>query len=85
MLAALACGFIMRLYSGIEDKGFIRQLHTVGVVAQFESLLSTYSEEIGMLEDMEVGISDLQRVTFKITEAASDDPSNLQPVVSGRR
>ncbi|XP_047668800.1 type II inositol 3,4-bisphosphate 4-phosphatase isoform X3 [Tachysurus fulvidraco] len=84
-LAALACGFIMRLYSGIEDKGFIRQMHTVGVVAQFESLLSTYSEEIGMLEDMEVGISDLQRVTFKITEAASDDPSNLQPVVSGRR
>ncbi|XP_058242123.1 type II inositol 3,4-bisphosphate 4-phosphatase isoform X4 [Hemibagrus wyckioides] len=84
-LAALACGFIMRLYSGIEDKGFIRQLHTVGVVAQFESLLSTYSEEIGMLEDMEVGISDLQRVTFKITEAASDDPSNLQPIVSGRR
>ncbi|KAK3573264.1 hypothetical protein QTP86_019237 [Hemibagrus guttatus] len=84
-LAALACGFIMRLYSGIEDKGFIRQLHTVGVVAQFESLLSTYSEEIGMLEDMEVGISDLQRITFKITEAASDDPSNLQPIVSGRR
>ncbi|KAF7710111.1 type II inositol 3,4-bisphosphate 4-phosphatase isoform X3 [Silurus meridionalis] len=84
-LAALACGFLMRLYAGIEDKGFITQLHTVGVVAQFESLLSTYSEEIGMLEDMEVGISDLQGVTFKITEAASDDPSNLQPTVTGRR
>ncbi|KAI5625144.1 type II inositol 3,4-bisphosphate 4-phosphatase isoform X3 [Silurus asotus] len=84
-LAALACGFLMRLYAGTEDKGFITQLHTVGVVAQFESLLSTYSEEIGMLEDMEVGISDLQGVTFKITEAASDDPSNLQPTVTGRR
>ncbi|XP_072534628.1 type II inositol 3,4-bisphosphate 4-phosphatase isoform X2 [Salminus brasiliensis] len=84
-LAALACGFVMRLYAGIEDKGFLRQLHSVGVVAQFESLLSTYSEEIGMLEDMEVGISDLQRVTFRITEAASDDPTNLQPIVSGRR
>ncbi|KAM9857306.1 type II inositol 3,4-bisphosphate 4-phosphatase isoform 1-T1 [Aulostomus maculatus] len=84
-LAALACGFIMRLYAGMQDKGFLRQLHMVGLVAQFESLLSTYSEEIGMLEDMEVGISDLQRVVFKITEAKTDDLSDLQPVVCGRR
>lgn len=84
-LAALACGFVMRLYAGLEDKGFLRQLHTVGLVAQFESLLSTYSEEIGMLEDMEVGISDLHKVTFKITEAASEEAASLQPTVSGRR
>ncbi|XP_062244164.1 type II inositol 3,4-bisphosphate 4-phosphatase isoform X4 [Platichthys flesus] len=84
-LAALACGFAMRLYAGMEDKGFLRQLHLVGLVAQFESLLSTYSEEIGMLEDMEVGISDLQRVVFKITEAKTDDLSDLQPLVCGRR
>lgn len=42
-------------------------------------------EEIGMLEDMEVGISDLQRVVFQITEAKTDDLSDLQPVVCGRR
>uniref|UniRef100_A0A3B4VGD7 phosphatidylinositol-3,4-bisphosphate 4-phosphatase n=1 Tax=Seriola dumerili TaxID=41447 RepID=A0A3B4VGD7_SERDU len=84
-LAALACGFVMRLYAGMQDKGFMRQLHLVGLVAQFESLLSTYSEEIGMLEDMEVGISDLQRVLFKITEAKTDDLSDLQPLVCGRR
>ncbi|XP_071360463.1 type II inositol 3,4-bisphosphate 4-phosphatase isoform X1 [Trachinotus anak] len=84
-LAALACGFTMRLYAGMQDKGFMRQLHLVGLVAQFESLLSTYSEEIGMLEDMEVGISDLQRVVFKITEAKTDDLSDLQPLVCGRR
>ncbi|XP_064782560.1 type II inositol 3,4-bisphosphate 4-phosphatase-like isoform X2 [Oncorhynchus masou masou] len=84
-LAALACGFVMRLYAGMEDKGFLRQLHLVGLVAQFESLLSTYSEEIGMLEDMEVGISDLHRVAFKITQAKTDNPCDLQPVVIGRR
>nr|XP_019956895.1 PREDICTED: type II inositol 3,4-bisphosphate 4-phosphatase isoform X3 [Paralichthys olivaceus] len=84
-LAALACGFVMRLYAGMEDKGFLRQLQLVGLVAQFESLLSTHSEEIGMLEDMEVGISDLQRVVFKITEAKTDDLSDLQPLVCGRR
>lgn len=38
-----------------------------------------------MLEDMEVGISDLQTVLFKITEAKTDDPSDLQPLVCGRR
>ncbi|XP_029020149.1 type II inositol 3,4-bisphosphate 4-phosphatase isoform X2 [Betta splendens] len=84
-LAALACGFVMKLYAGVQDKGFLRQLHLVGVVAQFESLLSTYSEEIGMLEDMEIGISDLQRVVFKITEAKTEDLSDLQPLVCGRR
>ncbi|TKS68366.1 Type II inositol 3,4-bisphosphate 4-phosphatase [Collichthys lucidus] len=84
-LAALACGFVMRLYAGMQDKSFLRQLHLVGLVAQFESLLSTYSEEIGMLEDMEVGISDLQRVVFQITEAKTDDLSDLQPLVCGRR
>ncbi|XP_045903753.1 type II inositol 3,4-bisphosphate 4-phosphatase isoform X1 [Micropterus dolomieu] len=84
-LAALACGFVMRLYAGMQDKGFLRQLHLVGLVAQFESLLSTYSDEIGMLEDMEVGISDLQRVVFQITEAKSDDLNDLQPLVCGRR
>nr|XP_020447441.1 type II inositol 3,4-bisphosphate 4-phosphatase isoform X4 [Monopterus albus] len=84
-LAALACGFVMRLYTGMKDKSFLRQLHLVGLVAQFESLLSTYSEEIGMLEDMEVGISDLQRVVFKITEAKTDDLGDLQPLVCGQR
>uniref|UniRef100_A0A8C4TA97 Inositol polyphosphate-4-phosphatase type II B n=1 Tax=Erpetoichthys calabaricus TaxID=27687 RepID=A0A8C4TA97_ERPCA len=84
-LSALACGFVMKLYAGLDDKGFLQQLHTVGIIGQFESLLSTYSEEIGMLEDMVVGISDLRRVTFRIAEAKSDEPNELQPVVTGRR
>lgn len=39
-------------------------------------------DEIGMLEDMAVGISDLKKVAFKITEAKSND---VLPVITGRR
>ncbi|XP_039194874.1 inositol polyphosphate 4-phosphatase type II isoform X3 [Crotalus tigris] len=81
-LAGLVCGFIIKLHSGLCDQGFLQQLHTVGLIVQYEGLLSTYSDEIGMLEDMAVGISDLQKVVFKITETKSDD---LLPVITGRR
>ncbi|XP_034969634.1 inositol polyphosphate 4-phosphatase type II isoform X3 [Zootoca vivipara] len=81
-LAGLVCGFIIKLHSSLRDQGFLQQLHTVGLIVQYEGLLSTYSEEIGMLEDMAVGISDLQKVMFKITEAKSDD---LLPIITGRR
>lgn len=39
-------------------------------------------DEIGMLEDMAVGISDLKKVAFKIIEAKSND---VLPVITGRR
>ncbi|ETE68641.1 Type II inositol-3,4-bisphosphate 4-phosphatase, partial [Ophiophagus hannah] len=81
-LAGLICGFIIKLHSNLCDQGFLQQLHTVGLIVQYEGLLSTYSDEIGMLEDMAVGISDLQKVMFKITETKSDD---LMPVITGRR
>ncbi|XP_064366825.1 inositol polyphosphate 4-phosphatase type II isoform X7 [Dromaius novaehollandiae] len=81
-LAGLVCGFIIKLHAGLHDQGFLQQLHTVGLLVQYEGLLSTYSEEAGMLEDMAVGISDLQKVMFKIIEAKSED---FLPIISGRR
>lgn len=54
-------------------------------LSQLFPFSSISGEEIGMLEDMEVGISDLQRVVFQITEAKTDELSDLQPLVCGRR
>ncbi|KAM8764893.1 inositol polyphosphate 4-phosphatase type II isoform 4-T9 [Rhynchonycteris naso] len=81
-LAGLVCGFIIKLHTSWHDPSFLQQLHTVGLVVQYEGLLSTYSDEIGMLEDMAVGVSDLKKVAFKITEAKSND---VLPVITGRR
>ncbi|XP_063665982.1 inositol polyphosphate 4-phosphatase type II isoform X8 [Pan troglodytes] len=81
-LAGLVCGFIIKLQTSLYDPGFLQQLHTVGLIVQYEGLLSTYSDEIGMLEDMAVGISDLKKVAFKIIEAKSND---VLPVITGRR
>lgn len=38
----MVCGFMLKLYGAVDQPEFLRQLHSVGVLAQFEGLLSTY-------------------------------------------
>ncbi|KAM9335796.1 type II inositol 3,4-bisphosphate 4-phosphatase-like isoform 1-T3 [Symphorus nematophorus] len=82
-LSAVVCGFMLKLFGGLEDPQFLQQLHSVGVLTQFEGLLSTYGDEVGMLEDMEVAVADLSCVAFTVTEAKTEQPDDLLPTLKG--
>ncbi|XP_068444540.1 type II inositol 3,4-bisphosphate 4-phosphatase-like isoform X2 [Clinocottus analis] len=83
-LCAVVCGFLLKL-SGrlVEDPDFLLQLLSVGLLVQFEGLLSTYGDEVGMLEDMDVGVADLSSVSFSVTEATGERPEDLLPTLTG--
>ena len=75
--------FMTLIRSCGQDESLLRQLFQIGVLMEFESLLSCHGDELWMLEDMAVGVSDLSTISFKIIRSSSAD-DNL-PYLKGNR
>lgn len=81
----LVTSFVATLVNRRKDALFLKQLYSIGFLAQFESLLSTQGKETGMIEDMAVAVADLSGVSFRLVLA----PDGVEPFsrldVQGRR
>ncbi|XP_048244074.1 inositol polyphosphate-4-phosphatase type I A-like isoform X1 [Haliotis rufescens] len=71
-ITTLVSGLAVNIQTNCKDVKYLQQLINHGVMAQFESLLSCYGEELAMLEDMTVAVEDLASVTFCFVEAKDD-------------
>ncbi|XP_067948430.1 inositol polyphosphate-4-phosphatase type I A-like [Watersipora subatra] len=86
-LASAVTGLLAKVRFNITDTHFLEQLSQLGVVLYFESLLSCYGAEKGMLEDFIFGVNWLVNVEFRFTESfsAKDDYMDHPPVITGNR
>ncbi|VDI01176.1 inositol polyphosphate-4-phosphatase [Mytilus galloprovincialis] len=75
-VTALVTGFMTKLTTHTTDTHFLNQLCQVGMLVQFEGLLSCHSDENGMIEDMMVAVDDLSQVVFrvKVEEQVDEGP-----------
>lgn len=64
--ATLACA------TALPDVEWWRTVQQCGFLIAFESLLSTRGSELGMLEDMEIGVRSLARVAFCVHVSVAD-------------
>ncbi|XP_078369401.1 inositol polyphosphate-4-phosphatase type I A-like [Oculina patagonica] len=81
-VTSLVVGFVCKLHTSFSNTVFLKQLVQIGFLAQFESLLSTNGDEMGMLEDACVSIANLTCVKFKFKECEREDEI---PTLSGNR
>lgn len=82
-LTALVTALLTRFWCDRLDAQYMYNLRKIGILAQFEGLMTCHSEEMGMIEDMVIAIKDLENVTFKLFECDCQEFS--VPVVSGKR
>ncbi|XP_070554323.1 inositol polyphosphate-4-phosphatase type I A-like isoform X2 [Ptychodera flava] len=82
-LTSVIAGIYTKLATHGKDLSFQHQISHIGILLQFESLLSTYGDEMGMLEDMIVAVDDLNDVTIRLT--CSGDDSRQLPTMTGHR
>ncbi|CAH1776626.1 unnamed protein product [Owenia fusiformis] len=82
-LTSVVTAFMTKLRSSMTNETFLRQLFKLGVLLEFESLLSCHGDEMAMIEDMMIGVQDLQRVKIKLIQ--SHKTNEILPRIQGVR
>jgi len=83
-LTAATAAVITKLSSSIHNELTLEQFVSIGMLLQFESLVSCHSDEMGMLEDMDTAMHDLACVRFVVT-SRSDSGKCTAVTLSGSR
>jgi len=68
----------------VHNELALRQFVSVGMLLEFESLISCHGDEMGMLEDMDTAMLDLAGVRFTVT-SRSDGNNTTAVTVTGSR
>ncbi|ESP02136.1 hypothetical protein LOTGIDRAFT_230548 [Lottia gigantea] len=81
-ISTLITGIISKFHTNIKNTAFFNQIAEIGLLAEFESFLSCYGDEIAMMEDMIIGVDDLSSVTLSFS-ISSD--GTINPTLSLKR
>lgn len=84
-LTALVSGLLAKLWCQKSDPVFLYILMNVGLLVEFEGLLSYYGDEIDMWGDMVVAVEDLSTVTFTLVPTKTKNEEEIYPKVMGSR
>jgi len=83
-LTAATAAFVTKVSSSVHNETALRQFVSIGMLLQFESLISCHGDELGMLEDMDVAMRDLASVRFTVS-SRTDGTNTTDVSVSGSR
>ena len=83
--ATIAVSFTNHLKNNILDWSFMAQLHNIGFLIHWESLISTCGEEYSMLEDIEVTKVDVNHNLYFQIISLSNDLFDDKPIIKGKR
>jgi len=82
VLTPVVAGFCVKLSENLTNKVFMEQISKIGILVSFESLITPYGDELGMMEDALVAYNDLGCVLFQFV---CDNEPNSFPSVTGSR
>ena len=83
--ATIAVSFSIHLKNNFLDWSFMAQLHNIGFLLHWESLISTSGEENSMLEDIEVTKYDINQSLFFQIISLQDELFDDKPIIKGTR